>query len=107
MRKFGRVALILGLTLLSATWGLAQPGSLQGRVIDSSGAAVPNTQITLTSGTGAKFETRSTADGSYRFASIDPGAYVLDASARDLKLDAPRELSLGRAPISLDLRLRV
>jgi hypothetical protein len=79
MRK-GIHVLILALAL--AATGLAQTttGTVTGRVIDSSGASVPQATITLiNTGTQLKLPTQTDADGNYSFVAVQPAAYRLEA----------------------------
>jgi beta-lactamase regulating signal transducer with metallopeptidase domain len=55
-------------------------GTVSGTVLDSSGAAVPGTELTLTdSGTGAQFTGRSDAAGQFGFTNLRPAKYELVA----------------------------
>jgi iron complex outermembrane receptor protein len=59
----------------------AQSASIQGTVLDPSGAAVPNAKITL-SAHGVKQGVTSNAAGFYQFSSLSGGTYVLTVEAR-------------------------
>src|SRR5207248_6321341 len=57
-------------------------GTILGNILDSSGAAVPNAQITITNqDTGVVRETASTGDGIYNVPSLLPGKYTVEAKA--------------------------
>ena len=63
----------LGLPLLGQTLG-----DVSGRVIDPSGAGVPNAVVSLTNtSTNAVRNTESSTDGLYSFSSVPPGVYNL------------------------------
>ena len=54
-------------------------GSISGSVTDASGAAVPDTQVTLTNiGTAAKQTYTTGADGLYSFVNLNPAEYRVD-----------------------------
>ncbi|HLK21396.1 MAG TPA: carboxypeptidase-like regulatory domain-containing protein, partial [Bryobacteraceae bacterium] len=56
--------------------------SVQGTVTDSSGAALPNATVTLTSNeTKRKQSVTTSTDGFYRFTSLAPGSYTLTGEA--------------------------
>lgn len=56
--------------------------NLQGRVVDSSGAGVPNAQIELTeTSTNVRQHTTSSSSGGYLFTHLNPGAYQFDVTA--------------------------
>lgn len=73
-------------------------GSLNGTVTDSSGAVVPDVQVTLTnSGTNAKTVTTTNADGIYEFVNVLPGNYRMDATKAGFK-------RLTRSPIVVQVQ---
>ena len=78
----GSVVFVLASSLLWAQFG----ASLQGTVTDSSGAVVPNASLTLTNNeTKQKLTGVTTGEGFYRFTSLAPGAYTLEASSKNFK----------------------
>src|SRR5580693_8316560 len=61
-------------------------GSISGTVADTSGAAVPDAQVTLTSSaTGAKQTYTTSGDGLYSFVNLNPGEYRLDVEKAGFK----------------------
>lgn len=76
---------LLGLCLLVfcnffPCWGATSSG-LNGRVVDSSGAAIPNAEIVLTGvATGALLHAQSGADGLFSITGLASGVYTLAAS---------------------------
>ncbi|HUA93735.1 MAG TPA: carboxypeptidase regulatory-like domain-containing protein [Terracidiphilus sp.] len=56
----------------------AQAGTLEGAILDPSGAAVPGAEIECL-GVGKTFHARSGSDGHYAFRSLAPGTYSLTA----------------------------
>ena len=76
------VAGMLVLTYLASGVRAQTASSLNGRIVDPSGAAVPNATITLTNNaTGAVRTTPSNAQGLYEFLAVPPGDYALQATA--------------------------
>ena len=83
----------LGLCLCFAAMLLGSPlsaqstfGSISGTVADASGAAVPDSQVTLTSAaTGAKQTYTTSGDGLYSFVNLNPGEYRLDVEKAGFK----------------------
>ncbi len=58
-------------------------GTIAGTVRDSSGAVVPNVNITVRNvNTGVEFKTTSNASGEYVAPNLIPGEYSLEASAQ-------------------------
>ena len=56
-------------------------GTVEGTVTDPNGAAVPNVALTLSGPNLVRSQTTtSDSDGTYRFASVPPGRYTLDAA---------------------------
>jgi hypothetical protein len=88
--------LFFALTVGSPLFAQTYRGSLQGLVLDSSGAGIPAAQITL-HGVGNAFERSLASDsrGAFRMDDIPPGAY-------QVAVRAP-----GFAPASADVRIDV
>ncbi len=72
-------ALALWLACASGAWGQTTFGSITGSVLDSSGAAIPQAQVTLTNlGTKEKRTQPTGNDGLYQFVDLIPGQYSLE-----------------------------
>src|ERR1700722_19119001 len=83
-RSFCLVCLLLIPTLFSPAVGFAQlsTASINGRVVDPSGAVVPNTSVVLHNvDTSVENTTVSNGAGIYAFLNITPGNYTLKATA--------------------------
>ncbi len=71
--------------MLSASAQLSGKGTINGRVIDNEGAAVPDALVTITdNGTNKKLAIKSSGSGEYTF-SLDPGKYTINASHEGFK----------------------
>jgi D-alanyl-D-alanine carboxypeptidase len=85
MTEFGsrvrRALHITAVAMLAACGGsgptATSDGSIQGTVIDNTGATVANASVGLTGNAQAARTTNSGADGVYAFANLAPGAYTL------------------------------
>jgi len=73
----------LALTLGMAATGLAQStnGTIQGTVLDPSGALVPQAQITITNTTGFSRTLKSGATGAFEVPHLTPGSYSVSINA--------------------------
>jgi len=72
------LVLLIGLPLAAQTYR----GGIGGTVVDSTGAAVPNAKVRLTSAdTGAIRETNATSDGGYVFQDLQLGTYSVSVVA--------------------------
>ena len=72
------VALLIAAMLLlpSAVWAQAARGTLTGTIRDPSGAAVPNTPITVTNvATAVSWKIETSSSGSYTVPGLPPGTY--------------------------------
>src|SRR5438309_1261753 len=81
-------ALILGLALVCSMPMAAQriTGTLRGQVLDPSGAAVPDAQVTATDrGTGVSVKITATSAGTYSCPSLIPGLYKVEVEAKGFK----------------------
>jgi len=95
------------LALLAAHLLCAQTAALRGRVTDESGAIVPGAKVRLLDPAGASKSTTTDTTGAYSFASLEPGAYSLDASAPQLVMPAPTSVTIGSGTQVVNLVLRV
>ncbi|HYI94531.1 MAG TPA: carboxypeptidase regulatory-like domain-containing protein [Bryobacteraceae bacterium] len=91
--------------------GLAQEfrSTLSGRVIDSSGAAVPGIKVTaINNETGARFETTSTDAGEYTIPFLAPGPYRLQAEAQGFKQYVQERIQIGtNTRVSQEITLEI
>ncbi len=81
-------ALILGMALIVSMPAAAQriTGTLRGQILDPSGAAVPDAQVTATNQeTGVTVKVATTSAGTYSFPSLIPGLYKVEIEAKGFK----------------------
>jgi hypothetical protein len=75
------IAVVLGaLTAPAMVLGQGATGTLQGRVLDPSGAVIPQAQVTVTSASGKTTSAASDATGSYQVRGLPAGAYTVKAA---------------------------
>jgi hypothetical protein len=89
--------LVLGLALIFSMPVAAQrtTGTLRGQVLDPSGAAVPDAQVTATNKeTGVSVKITSTSAGTYSFPSLIPGTYKVEVEAKGFKNFLKTEVSV-------------
>jgi hypothetical protein len=86
MMKRTKCWLILIVSLLGALaapkilFGQGATGTVQGRVLDPSGAVIPQTQVTVTSPSGKSASAMSDGAGSYQVRGLPAGAYTVNAT---------------------------
>ncbi|HWF09188.1 MAG TPA: carboxypeptidase regulatory-like domain-containing protein [Bryobacteraceae bacterium] len=85
----------------------AQTAAVTGRVSDESGAMVPAAAVTLNGPQRLLRTAAAGADGSYTFVGLQAGEYTVTASAPQLVLPRPVNITLSRAPVTVNLQLRV
>ncbi|HEV2765875.1 MAG TPA: carboxypeptidase regulatory-like domain-containing protein, partial [Pyrinomonadaceae bacterium] len=106
---FKSLAVILVLSALAPA-ALAQRtnADLTGRVLDQTGAAVPNATVTARhTGTGAERTAQSDEDGNYAIRELPPGRYDVTVEAANFSkaLAKDLELNVGSATsLNFDLR---
>ncbi len=84
-------------------------GSVVGNVTDASGAAVANTQVTLTNvGTNEKRTETTNSDGLYQFVNVQPGQYSVEVAQSGFKrvVRGPFEVQT-QSTAKIDLALQV
>ena len=99
---------LLALVALAApAWTQTITGSISGTVTDEQGGVLPGVSVTLTGKTGTR-NTTTGADGSYRFAGLDPGTFDVRAQVtgfRPLKRENI-SVSLGKtSPVDFALKV--
>src|SRR5213082_143398 len=90
-------ALILGLALIFSMPMAAQriTGTLRGQVLDPSGAAVPDAQVTATNQeTGVSVKVATTSAGTYALPSLIPGVYKISVEAKGFKSFVKKDVSV-------------
>ena len=102
--------LLLSVTLfVFPAFSQLDTGTISGRITDSTGAIVPNAQVTVTN-TGTNFEssTTSNSDGLFRMPSLQPGPYRVQIKATGFKVYNRSGLSLVVGDnLSLDIPMEV
>lgn len=83
--------------------------TLSGRVLDTSGAAIPGIKVTaINNETGARFETAATESGEYTLPFLAPGPYRLQAEAPGFKQYVQERIQIGtNTRVSQDITLEV
>jgi outer membrane cobalamin receptor len=106
MRRFPALPIIaLALLAACAPAALAQTASIQGRVIDPSGAPIPAAVVNLRAASGVVRQTPSRTDGSYVFSGVPPGSYDLGASVEGFRADPVRVTVIEADALHADIRL--
>lgn len=105
-RRTSFVVFSLFLLLISG-WSQTFRGSLQGSVMDASGAAVPNAKVSVTNvDTGLKRDTVTDATGAYIFNELPIGRYDVTATAGGFKSAAAKGAQVGVSAINrVDIKL--
>ncbi|NDJ12794.1 MAG: hypothetical protein EBY17_16600 [Acidobacteriia bacterium] len=98
---------LIFLFCLTALSSLAQTAALTGQVTDPSGAIVPGASVVVTRGEDMR-KLSADANGQYSLAGLPPGEYQVSASAAQLLMPRPLNVTLrpGTAA-TLNLRLNV
>ena len=83
-------------------------GAVTGRVIDPSAAVIPNASVTLTNaGTGATRAIVTGGNGTYHFAFLEPGNYMVSAGASGFRTTSrPVTIAVGQIKTA-DIELQV
>lgn len=85
----------------------AQTATLRGQITDESGAVVPGAAVTLHGPANLTRATTSGSDGSYSFAGLPPGDYMVRVAAPDLVQAQPARIGLRSGAATLDVRMKV
>lgn len=109
-RRFGRAPWVLAIVMLGLPAVLSaqvSTGTIMGRVIDPSGAAVAGANITVTEqNTGISVSTKTAASGSYSVPLLKPGLYTVTAKARGFQSAQRTNMTLQvQATLTADFQL--
>ena len=85
----------------------AQTPSLHGQVTDQNGAIIVGAKVTLHGPTGQARTATTDTTGSYSFANLPAGDYIVEASAPSLRLEEPAKIVLKSGSQALNLQLSV
>lgn len=113
--QFRRIAFRLAMLALlviaggAATWAQTVTGSIRGSVVDQTGAALPEAQVSARNvNTGVVTTTVSDGSGSYNIQTLPIGTYVVSAKKTGFKVTADRPFTLEIDQIArIDLKLQV
>lgn len=84
-----------------------QQSSLSGKILDVTGAVIPNAEITL-SNKDQKFTSKSNDDGGYKLNSLPTGKYVLEVQSPGFKVLKMINIEINKKEnIQLDISLEV
>ncbi|HKR11359.1 MAG TPA: carboxypeptidase-like regulatory domain-containing protein, partial [Pyrinomonadaceae bacterium] len=103
--------LVVALVLSAVGSAAAQTskGFVTGVVEDQNGAAIANASVKITNiTTGVTRDTVADSNGAFRLDAVDPGAYVLEASAQGFKTAKLDRIEVNAAQtLNLPLRLEI
>src|SRR3954468_850387 len=98
--KFDRLTLatllILILGLGASTFAQSDRGSITGRVVDPTGAVVPDAKVTVTNtATNTSAETKTTAEGNFTFPQLQAAPYRITVEAQGFKTATVEGVQVG------------
>jgi hypothetical protein len=106
-----KISILIGLSLLAAGLLSAQTtfGIIRGRVLDPTGAAIPNVNVVVTNtGTNISRTVATNASGNYEAGYLQPGTYSVAAEAAGFKKFVSEGLVLSaNAIVLVDVNLSV
>ena len=103
MRLF---AFIIMLGFASAA--LAQSnGSVQGQVMDPTGAVIPNASVVLSSKSGSSSTSTSDGLGRFHFNAVAPGGYTLHVSAKNFAPSASKVTVAAGKTVNVNAKLKI
>src|ERR1035438_5472096 len=109
MRKLSATILFIVFVLVVQGYAQSITGSLNGRVVDQQGSAVPNAKVTATEPTKKlTVPTNTTGARDFSIAGLEPGTYSVSVEAQgfkkltrpDIALNASGKIALGDSALS-------
>lgn len=106
---FGLALLLAILLAVPAAWSQGNQGTLEGSIVDQSGAAVPDAKLTATNdATAIKFSATSDANGLFTFPVLPVGTYTVEVEHSGFtKLTQKNVILTVGARLNLSLALSV
>src|SRR5438445_9489331 len=98
--------LFIVLGLASAALGQSG-GSVQGQVMDQTGAVIPNASVVLSAKSGQPAHNTSDGLGRFRFDSVAPGAYTLQVAAKNFAPSTSKFTVVAGKTLSLNAKLKI
>ncbi len=106
-RKKLTYALALILIFMTSALGQSSRGSIHGRILDDTGAAIPGAQITATGARQVSRSTKSEADGAYAFNGLAPGNYIVQVTYPGFVQREPVQLGVNGNPAAANIIMRL
>ena len=105
---FALVAALLLVVTAIPVVAQEQTSSIEGLIVDGSGAALPGVTVEAVSSKGQKYTAQTDSSGKYRFPSIPPGQYTITATLAGMEPAQVKNVNagLGQTP-NVDLTLRI
>ena len=109
MGRIAALAALLGsLCLAPAAFSQAGSGTVEGTVLDPSGAAIPGASVTITNRTTNLKQTTTTGpDGTFKLTNVPPNPYQLVATAIGFENNQQDVEVRGTVPVSLKIEMAV
>ena len=109
MPQFLAGIVITALLFSAGAMGQSATGTINGIVKDSSGAVVPNADLTLVNvNTNEQRKQASSAEGRYLFAMLPPGSYRLEADLKGFQKSVRSNITVEvQQQVSIDVELQV
>ena len=83
-----------------SAFGQVDEGAITGNVVDSTGAVIPNAQVTLlNTDQGITLETKSGGDGGYTFSPVRAGHYQITVTAKGFAKTTQKNVTLNVAQV--------
>lgn len=106
LRSF--IATLFVMASISGAYAQNNRASLRGLVTDEMGAAIVGATVTLTDSAGQAKTTVTANDGTYGFAAVVPGKYVVSAYSKGFAVSAGEEIEVKAGQReTMDLQLKV
>lgn len=105
---FALVAALLLLVTAIPAVAQEQTSSIEGSIVDGSGAALPGVTVEAVSAKGQRYSAQTDSSGKYRFPSIPPGTYTVTATLAGMDPASVKNVNagLGQSP-KVDLTLKI
>ncbi|MBL8150845.1 MAG: carboxypeptidase regulatory-like domain-containing protein [Blastocatellia bacterium] len=77
--------LLIAAIFSTASFALAEKGSIKGKVVNESGKGIATAQVTAQNSQGAEFQVKTNSKGEFQLSDLEPGEYSISVDAEGYK----------------------
>ncbi len=106
--RYLAIIILIGILAIPALAQGPSSGTLHGRVVDPSGAVVPQAKVTATGANGKSIDAQTNQQGAFTFRTLAPGSYTVTTNAKGFAEDTEAEVQVSPGQVQeLEIKLQI